>query len=87
MGDDDPPLSRKPCGSSGNETRKNVEEIQCLENRSVSRFEQALAWLTAHLDDCPRPIIPYIKQTYELGNVDAVEAIRLARLKRGMETE
>lgn len=36
----------------------------------------------AHLDNCPRPIIPYIKQAYGLGNVEAIEAIRLARLKR-----
>lgn len=47
-----------------------------------SALERAAAWLSEHLDDCPRPIIPYVKQVYGLGNVDAVEAIRLARLKR-----
>lgn len=51
------------------------------ENGKAS-IDNAVAWLSIHLDDCPRPIIPYIKQTYGLGNVDAVEAIRLARLKR-----
>lgn len=45
-------------------------------------LERAVAWLSAHLDECPRPIIPYVKQAYGLGNVEAVEAIRRATLKR-----
>lgn len=45
-------------------------------------LERAATWLSIHLDECPRPIIPYIKQAYGLGNVEAVEAVRLARLKR-----
>lgn len=48
-----------------------------------SAVERAVAWLTEHLDDCPRPIIPYVKQAYGLGNIDAVEAVRLAHLNRG----
>jgi hypothetical protein len=47
--------------------------------------ERAIDWLTIHLDDCPRPIIPYVKQAYGLRNLDAIEAVRLARLKRGGE--
>jgi hypothetical protein len=48
----------------------------------LTAVERAVAWLTVHLDNCPRPIVPYIKQAYGLGNVEAVEAVRLASLKR-----
>lgn len=48
-----------------------------------STLERAVAWLAEHLDDCPRPIIPYVKQAYGLGNLDAIEAVKLARQKRG----
>lgn len=48
-----------------------------------SATERAVEWLTEHLDDCPRPIIPYVKQAYGLGNLDAIEAVKLARQKRG----
>lgn len=51
------------------------------ENGEAS-IENAVAWLSTHLDDCPRPIVPYIKQAYGLGNAEAVEAIRRATLKR-----
>ena len=46
-------------------------------------LERAVVWLTEHLEDCPRPIIPYVKQAYGLGNLDAIEAVKLARQKRG----
>ncbi len=49
---------------------------------SSDALRRAAAWLSDHLDECPRPIVPYIKQTYGLGNAEAVEAIRLATLKR-----
>ena len=48
-----------------------------------ARRALAVAWLTEHIDDCPRPIIPYVKQAYGLGNLDAIEAVKLARQKRG----
>lgn len=47
-----------------------------------SAVNRAVAWLVDHLDNCPRPIVPFIKQSFNLGNVEAVEAIRLARLTR-----
>lgn len=46
------------------------------------QVKSAAEWLSLHLDDCPRPIIPYIKQAYGLCNLEACEAIRLAREKR-----
>lgn len=46
------------------------------------QFDLAVRWLTEHLDDCPRPIIQYVKQAYGLGNVRAVEAVTTARRAR-----
>lgn len=48
----------------------------------LTAVQRAASWLAEHLDDCPRPIIPYVKQAYGLGNLDAIEAVKLARQKR-----
>jgi len=83
VGDDGPSVSRIRSAFSESGTLEKIEEKQSSQNIGVSRFKCAIAWLIEHLDDCPRPIIPYIKQAYGLDNANAVEAVRLARLKRG----
>ena len=83
VGDDGPSVSRISASYSENETLEIHKEKQSLEVESVSRLGSAISWLAAHLDDCPRPIIPYIKQTYNLNNLQATEAIRLATIQRG----
>lgn len=87
VGDDDPLLQSNTRNLSEFETSEFIEEKQAPSNCGVSRFDRAVSWLTAHLDTCPRPLIPYVKYTYDLTYVAAVEAIRLARLKRGAGVE
>lgn len=45
----------------------------------AARFRSAVDWLSKNLDGCPRPIIQYVKLSYGLGNVRAVEAVTAAR--------
>jgi len=54
-----------------------------VSQRLPNNLERAVAWLVDNLDGCPRPIVPYIKQAYNLTSLDACEALRLARLKSG----
>jgi hypothetical protein len=71
----------KPNGETT--TLDAIEVSQQLPNN----LERAVAWLFANLDGCPRPIVPYIKQAYNLTSLDACEALRLARLKSGTGAE
>jgi hypothetical protein len=82
VGDESPPVFGNSGRFRGNETLQKNEENQSSKNPGVSRFEHAVEWLSSHLDDCPRPIIPYIKQAYALNNLEATDAIRLATARR-----
>lgn len=87
VGDESPIVSHISNAHSENETQQKIEEKQSSLNQGVSRFSSAVEWLCVHLDDCPRPVVPYVKQAYGLSNLEACEALRLANLKRGTGAE
>jgi hypothetical protein len=68
-----------------NETKENIEEIQCSVNHSVSRdtlISDAAEWLSVHRSECSEPITCFVEARFGLTKMDAVKALQRAHALR-----
>jgi hypothetical protein len=53
-----------------------------MELTTSEEVSVAARWYAEHQQDCPRPVVPFIRRTFDLTAKEAVDAIRAAQQLR-----